>query len=821
MEQTINQKAKINQANLNLLRESFTHKLFLGLFLFEYIMGIIASLVISPLAWEGNNHWIHTNVIIATFYTLLLFSLPIYLIIKHPRLTLTKHVIAIAQMLYSAVLIHIFGGRIETHFHIFGSLAFLSFYCNPYVLITATLTVGIDHLLRGLYFPYSVYGLNLVSPYRWLEHVAWVLFEVVFLIIAINHREKIDQELSLSKATLEYNNEITEEKILIATKDLQESEKLAHEILYQSNQVMFLLDPYGIIINYNESAQKYLKTYSEEWIGLNFWDLKDWPNNEAENIKLNFQHCLKKATAKFEIEIAKNNQHMFLDFSLKPIYGFEEKIIYILAEGYDSTSIKEAKHHIANFCSTISHELRTPLTSIKGVLGLLDGGILDLNDNESKELIEAASLSCDRLILIINDILDLRKIEAGKLDLNLEEISVQYLVENALKNVKAIAVDKNLTITSNINYTACVMADKVRIIQVLTNFLSNALKFSYVNSQILVNAYLNNNKVRFEVINSGEGISPEKLSKVFDPFYQVDSNDDKIIQGSGLGLAICQALINQHDGTIGVLSQPNELTTFYFELNTSNNIQSSVQNNLENTIFILEDDQNLLKSLKLILEKSGYNVITASSLKETKAVLGDINPALMVLDVNLPDGCGLSLINENNLNRKVMIISGDKPDDSQEHVISKWLEKPFTYDTFIKSINQILLNNNNPNLLIVDDDLKLTKVIERKFKLAGFNCQTAHDGLTALEIIKQSPPDLIILDIFMPNMNGQELINNLRVNNLWLKPIIIYSGHDLTKTDKEKLILGATYFLTKSQHKENDLLKLTNDILATQSSSQN
>ncbi len=148
---------------------------------------------------------IHNNVLFAVFFGFIIFSLPVYLILKHPFLSLTRHVIAIAQMLYSAIIIHISGGRIETHFHIFGSLAFLSFYRDPKILITATITVGLDHLLRGIYFPYSVYGVNIISPFRWIEHVAWVLFEDVFLVIAILHRTKVDYELSNSQANGEIN----------------------------------------------------------------------------------------------------------------------------------------------------------------------------------------------------------------------------------------------------------------------------------------------------------------------------------------------------------------------------------------------------------------------------------------------------------------------------------------------------------------------------------------------------------------------------------------------------------------------------------------
>ncbi len=720
-------------------------------------------------------------------------------------------------MLYSAIIIHISGGRIETHFHIFGSLAFLSFYRDPKILITATITVGLDHLLRGIYFPYSVYGVNIISPFRWIEHVAWVLFEDVFLVIAILHRTKVDYELSNSQAILECNNEITQKKIIDATYELKGSVRLAHELINQSNQIIFLLDTQGVIINYNNSANKYFKLNKVTSLGVKFWDLPIFSDSEKSNIKELFHQSSINITTKFEVETIIDNKLYFIDFSIKPITGLNKQINYMLVEGYDTTTIKEAKLHISNFCSTISHELRSPLTSIKGVLGLLEGGLLDLDDASSHELIQAASSSCDNLILIVNDILDLRKIEAGKLDLKLEPVAIEELVDSAINNTKNISPEKNLQFIKTIHCSDFVIADKLRIIQVLTNLLTNAIKFSYENTSITLNVYSIENKVYFEVINQGIGIDEDKLNKIFDPFYQIDSSDEKIMQGSGLGLAICKALIQQHEGNLLVKSVPKQLTTFYFDLNKESNPDNLGKSckTPTNSILIIEDDFNLLNNLKLILESSGYSVYTASTLAQTKNILKDITPNLIVLDINLPDGCGLSLIEKNNLKSKIMIISGEKKNlNNNFNFIDIWLEKPFNYETFIKSINEIILKKNAPQLLIVDDDPKLTKVIEKRFKLAGFNCKIAHNGSQALEIIKSCQPDLIILDIFMPEMNGIELLDNLKSGNLDLNPIIIYSGHDLSQVDKEKLTNTTTYFLTKSQHKENDLLELSNKILS-------
>jgi hypothetical protein len=168
------------------LRERWVRvdRMFCVLLLVEYVAGIIAALTVSPYAWEGKVHTIHVHVLVAVVGGAGIIILPILLAMFRPGTTLTRHVIAASQMLSSALLIHLTGGRIETHFHVFGSLAFLAFYLEWQVLITATVIVAADHFLRGIFWPESVYGVANPEWWRFLEHAGWVVFEDVFLIWA-------------------------------------------------------------------------------------------------------------------------------------------------------------------------------------------------------------------------------------------------------------------------------------------------------------------------------------------------------------------------------------------------------------------------------------------------------------------------------------------------------------------------------------------------------------------------------------------------------------------------------------------------------------
>ena len=181
-----------------------TDRLFVGLLVFQFLAGIAAALWISPRAWEGLSNNPHPHVWAAIILGGLIVSLPLYMAYKHPARELTRHTIAAGQMLFSALIIHLLGGRIETHFHIFGSLAFLAIYRDWRVLVTATTIASVDHLIRGCLFPQSVFGVATVDLWRAIEHTGWVLFEDLFLIWSCLLSTREMRNIAIQQAKLEY-----------------------------------------------------------------------------------------------------------------------------------------------------------------------------------------------------------------------------------------------------------------------------------------------------------------------------------------------------------------------------------------------------------------------------------------------------------------------------------------------------------------------------------------------------------------------------------------------------------------------------------------
>lgn len=180
-----------------------TDRVFAYLMIFQWLAGIIFALVISPRTWIGTTSYVHLHVYMAIFLGFTIAIFPIALAFTRPGLSITKYVVAIAQMFFSILLIHLTGGRIETHFHVFGSLAFLAFYRDWKVLVLASAIVAVDHFVRGIWFPQSVFGIFVASKWRWLEHVAWVVFENIFLFKLIKENIQEMKEASFTQAELE------------------------------------------------------------------------------------------------------------------------------------------------------------------------------------------------------------------------------------------------------------------------------------------------------------------------------------------------------------------------------------------------------------------------------------------------------------------------------------------------------------------------------------------------------------------------------------------------------------------------------------------
>jgi len=471
----------------------------------------------------------------------------------------------------------------------------------------------------------------------------------------------------------------------------------------------------------------------------------------------------------------------------------------------------------SEFVATVSHELRTPLTSIRGALGLLEGNVLGALSDEMSEIVTIARSSTDRLIRLINDILDLEKLESGKLEMKLAPLDVPALLAHTLGAMRAYADETNVSIVSRIEGRPHLVTDADRLEQVLTNLLSNALKFSPSGGRVelLVEAG-SSEHVRFSVLDQGPGIAEAELGLLFGRFQQLDTGDERRRGGTGLGLAISKAIVEQLGGAIGVESVVGQGSTFWFELPSAGETQAS----RPPRVLIVDDDATFRATLEQHLAREGCEIETAGTLAEAERRLQASDFEAVLLDVCLPDGSGLSLLDTlraraSAKDMQVIVMSADAADPRAytHRTLIDWLEKPFSAARLSSTLRWALRQKTRPRVLIAEDDADLRAVLARQLGALGVEVVEAANGEDALRLTRAARPDLIILEVGLPKKDGFELIATLRGEEARRTALVVYTDRDLSAEDRAALQLGVTRYLTKSRASGADLVLALRDLL--------
>jgi two-component system sensor histidine kinase/response regulator len=590
-----------------------TDRLFAGLMALQWVGGIVFALWVSPLAWSGTSSRTHVHVWAAVVLGGLISLFPALLALLRPGQPSTRYTIATAQMLMGALLIHLTGGRIETHFHVFGSLAFLAIYRDWKVLVPATIVVALDHMLRGMFWPQSVYGVLVASQWRWLEHAAWVIFEDIFLVVACRRSMAEMRETADRTAALEQEVR-TRQQAETAAKN---SQARNDAILDVALDCVILMDAEGCIVQFNPAAERTFGYLASEAVGHQLADLII-PPDERDAHKEGLARYLETGEAtvmnqRLELIAVRKNGEVFpVEVAIAPISsdgtamfaGYMRDITerrrseFALAnytsdlehahetQRQDSERLaalvtelrvtqrraEDATRAKSDFLASMSHELRTPLNAIIMYSELLqeqaedEGGL----QTESISDLQRIQSSGRHLLELINGILDLSKIEAGKMALTVEPFDVRSMIDELTDTVGPLVRKNNNALTVQCGDDVGEMrSDLMKTRQILLNLLSNAGKFTR-DGAVTLNAsrYVNAGQhfVEFTVTDTGIGMSLEQTQKIFEAFTQADVTTTRKYGGTGLGLALVSRFCELMSGTVSVDSRLAEGSRFTVRL---------------------------------------------------------------------------------------------------------------------------------------------------------------------------------------------------------------------------------------------------------------
>ncbi len=567
-------------------------RLFLVLLGLQWIAGIVLALTASPRSWAGASSQVHTHVYAAIFLGGLCCWVPMALCFWRPGEVVTRHAVAIGQTGFSALLIHLTMSRIETHFHVFGSLAFLACYRDWRVLATATAVVALDHVVRGIWFPLSVYGVLTASPWRVVEHAAWVVFEDIVLVWScrVSRREmwriceeqyrnaclRDGLEVKVQERTRELQAEIAERQRTETA--IRASEERYRAVVESAPEFINTIDREGRILFVNRVLPGFEKAHV---LGSPIYNYI--AADSVERVRQLVAEVFESGEVR-TYEVSGAGLHgvpAWYASTLGPIKT-DGRVTSAILIAADITARKLAEEELLNaketadagnrakseFLATMSHEIRTPMNGVIGFTNLLLDTPLSPDQHEFATTIRSSGQS---LLAIINDILDFSKIEANKLELENCPYALRPVIEEAAELMSREAEKKGLEIVLHQDQDTPdnLIGDPGRVRQILLNLLSNAIKFTE-QGHVFVNVSVDSGSslpsIRVSVSDTGIGIPADKQASLFQKFTQADASTTRRFGGTGLGLAISLRLAERMGGRMGFESTSGKGSTFWFTL---------------------------------------------------------------------------------------------------------------------------------------------------------------------------------------------------------------------------------------------------------------
>jgi PAS domain S-box-containing protein len=587
--------------------------------------------------------------------------------------------------------------------------------------------------------------------------------------------------------------DITERKRM--EEELKASEERYRDLFENANDGIYILDRAGRIVSFNRKAEE-LTGYTFEEVRGQPYTLLVSSGPERKKARRAFLKNMRGQPDKTELTIIrKDGREVILELSTRPIWQGGQ-IVGIQGIARDITERKELERLKSDFISTVSHELRTPLTSIKGYVDLVLAGDVGPLTPEQKEFLTIVSQNTTRLTELINDLLEIERLESGRIEFEFAELDLAEVLENVARSLHVNAEQKGLEFLTEIPSGLKVRGDRERLAQVFLNLLSNAIKYTPAGT-VELRAHQEDDAVVVEVRDTGIGISESDLQKLFQKFFRSDNPYVRKVGGTGLGLSIAKAIVERHGGTITVTSQLGQGSTFTVRLPALARPERPL-------VLVIEDEVAIARLIAKYIEKMGYRAVTAYSAREGFDQAVRLKPDLITLDVLMPDLDGFALIQQLKKHPEtahIPVIFLSIVQDRQQGLrlgASAFLTKPIDERKFYETVRALLEPRGQP-VLVVDDDRDYAQLLKRLLERQGFSVELAHDGDDALRKILSKRYQLVILDKNLPKRSGLDVLQEMRNSrSLHRVPVIVISGSaHAEEAEHTAQILGAKKFLSK------------------------
>ncbi|MGH9714464.1 MAG: PAS domain S-box protein [Candidatus Acidiferrales bacterium] len=648
-------------------------------------------------------------------------------------------------------------------------------------------------------------------------------------------RDERGKLIGFSKIT----RDMTERKKIEET--LHASEERFRKVAETAHDAIISADSHGKIVYVNRAAEQIFAHSSDELIGQPLALLM--PERFRSSHLQGFERYLKTGEAhvigktvelagrrkdgtEFPLQLSlsswKTGEGTFFTGILSDITKrkqVEEDLLRAKEEAERSNKFKD------QFLSTMSHELRTPLNAVLGFSDLLSEEQYGPLNDRQRRYVNHIHTGGAHLLRLINDILDLSKIEAGRLQLALENVLVSSCFAEVVDTLRPLADRKSQTLALRPSPDLSVRADATRFKQILMNLIGNAIKFTPEGGTIELVVQELGELARVEVRDSGPGIPLEEQERIFEAFHRL-GRSDKTSEGTGLGLAITRRLVELHGGKLGIESQPGSGSNFYFTLPTTPTVQAQeTRNSVPSTqlgqsqrVLVVEDDPTAAHLIQSHLVSAGYDVILCDQPSHVVETAARIQPGAITMDIIMKPVNGWELLSGLKSDPRtskipvIVITIVDQPSTGALLGADEYIVKPVEKLTLLAAVERCMNRRGRAGqarpILVVEDDTPTREFIAELLGSNGYAVEIAADGAEARTKVADCIPELVILDLILPGSSGLQLLSEWRIDSRTAElPVFVLTSKDLTAAERDYIRTNAGALFHKQERWQESLIR--------------